>query len=520
MIWADEKFLLFLILLPFIILLLFFDWFKRNKKSLKFAENFEKLSTRIKRIEILRRILVVFAYSFFVLACAGPKWGHKKAKITQKGYSIIFALDFSWSMASEDVMPNRFLASVMKIKKIVSMLPGSQFGLIGFAGDAFPICPLTDDVDSFKMFLDEVEVGSIRYPGTNIASFILLSQKMFSNVSRNKIVIVFTDGENTYGNIEDALKKIKGQEIHFFIFGVGTPEGEPIPIRDKKGNLIEYKKDKNGNTVISKMDEQTLLKLANKTKGIFIRLKKTDDDVEEVVSKIKSLDRDLLKSFSKELLIPRWHIPLFMVFLFMFFDMILPRISKRRTFLKHISTILLFFIFYGISNASMLSKGNRAFKKKEFFKAEKFYRKGLEKKPDPRLYYNLGNVFYIQKKYDEAEKQYEKALTFDKIKFKEKIYYNLANNSFKKGDVAKAVEYYRKALKLKPDDKDALWNLEVALKSLKKGKRNKNQQQQKNKQQKEQQRKAKTQRILNMLEDVEKRKKMKKYKMPKVWKDW
>jgi len=519
MIWADEKFLYLLFLTPFILLLLFFDWFKRNKKSLKFARNFEKFSTRVKRIEILRRILVVMAFVFFVIACAGPKWGHRKAKITQKGYSIIFALDFSWSMSCEDVRPNRFLASIAKIKRIASMLPGSQFGLIGFAGDAFPICPLTEDVDSFKMFLDELEVGGIRYPGTNIASFILLSQKMFSNVSRNKIVIAFTDGENTHGDVDDALKKIKRQGIQFFIFGAGTPEGEPIPVRDKNGNLVEYKKDENGNTVISRMDEQSLLKLANKTKGIFIRLKETDDDVEEVVSNIKSLDRDLIKSFSAELLIPRWHIPLFMAFLFMFFDMVLPRIGKRKTFLKHISSVLLFFAFCGIADASILSKGNRAFKKKDFFKAEKFYRKGLEEKPDPRLYYNLGNVLYIQKKYDEAQRQYEKALTFDKIRFKAKIYYNLANNSFKKGDVAKAVEYYRKALKLKPDDKDALWNLEVALKSLKKGGKSKNQKQ-KSKEQEEQERKAKAQRILNMLEDIEKRKKMKKYKMPKVWKDW
>ena len=219
------------------------------------------------------------------------------------------------------------------------------------------------------------------------------------------VIILFTDGENLQGDPASIVNSLAG--IKVFVVGVGTPEGEPIPVRDKNGSIKDYKKDDKGQTIISRLDETTLLKIANSTSGKYFPYNSAGRDVETIADSINSMAKDKFGFSSGSALEKRYYIPLTAAFFFVFLDFILPFLFKKKTIFDSFGkTLPLLIIFCAATpaRASYLSKGNRAFKNKDFFKAEKYYKKELGKKADPKIYYNLGNTYYFQQKNDDAEK--------------------------------------------------------------------------------------------------------------------
>jgi len=523
MIWDYPKILPALLAAPFIILFFIFEWRKRRIEQFKYADIsvFSRISLQNSRSEIARRISLLFAYVFFIIALAGPRWGMVSRKIEEKGASVVIALDVSASMFCEDVKPNRFKVSVSKIKEIISSLPSARFGIVGFAGRAFRICPLTGDIPSVKMFIDEIDAGIVPCAGTNIQDALKKAKECFGKGTNSKTVVLFTDGENLQGNPEEILKELKG--IRVIAVGVGTPEGEPIPVRNDKGNITGYKKKENGETVISRLDETMLLTIANSTKGKYFPCSSSSADIEKIADEVNSAGRDSLGKTFSSALARKFQIPLAVALFFILADFFLPYVFKNRKvidfFRRGVSVVLLAVVLCrGTLYASNISRGNRAFKNRDFFKAEKLYKEELKKKSCPEIYYNLGNVYYLQEKNDEAQKQYRKAMTFKDIDFKNDVIYNMGNNFFKEGKMADAIESYRRVLRENPRDSDALHNLEVALKKAKgnnkksKGKEGKD---------KKSMSKEDIQRVLNVIENMEKNKKnQKKVKMPKVSQDW
>ncbi|PIU18623.1 MAG: hypothetical protein COT16_01590 [Elusimicrobia bacterium CG08_land_8_20_14_0_20_44_26] len=526
--WENPNILIALLAVPFIILLLVFEHFKRKATCMKYASKqaFSLLSSENTRINIIRRVSLVFAYIFFVLALAGPRWGLITTKVEERGVSIVIALDVSASMFCEDIKPNRFKASMEKIKILASILKAEKFGLVGFAGKAFTVCPVTGDISSFQVFLNEIDADVIPYPGTDIADALKKAKESFAKDMNSKVIILFTDGENLQGNPETILPTLKG--INVFVVGVGTPEGEPIPIRDEAGNIKEYKKGDGGRgeTVISRLDETMLLKIANSTGGKYFPYTSANSDIERMADDINSMEKDKFGSESAgNSLEKRYYIPLTAAFFFVFLDFILPFVFRKKTIYDSFGALAILIIFFTArpSQASNLSKGNRAFKNKDYFKAEKCYKKELEKKSEPEIYYNLGNTYYCEQKNDEAEKQYKKASTFGDIDFKGDLFYNMGNNYYRKGDFGASAESYRRALSVNPSDEDALHNLELALKK----KRDKNKSdkgagsQNKDKKKKGSMSKEDIERLLNVVGNMEKNKNKKRQeKMPDVRKDW
>ncbi|MCD6412809.1 MAG: tetratricopeptide repeat protein [Elusimicrobia bacterium] len=523
MIWDNPRFLIALIVVPFLVLFFVFEWRVRKKISRKFAdaEVFPKLSSRNPQAEILRRIFLVFAYVFFVLAAASPRWGYRKMKIEEKKSSVIIALDVSASMLCEDVKPNRLKLSIRKIKELLTILKSQRFGIVGFAGKAFTICPLTEDVSSVREFLDEVGVASIPYPGTNIENALLKAKESFVSETAAKSIIMFTDGENLQGDPESALKQIRGIEV--FIVGAGTPEGEPIPIRDKNGNVKGYKKDKNGETVISHLDETTLLKIANGTGGMYVPQTPDDSDIEQIADKINSKGSSATARRTRKMLARKSYIPLTFAFLFLIADFLFAYLFGKKTIFeaRNIPVVFLVLFFCSKASAGNFSRGNRSFNNRDYFKAEKFYREELKKRSSAEIYYNLANTYYCQGKYDEAEKQYNKAFTFNNRKMKEDVLYNMGNNYFRKNQFAKAAACYREVLRMNPCAKDALHNLEVVLRRKSKGKSQKQRRGGEKEKKKKTMSKEDLQRVLNVIQNMENQKrKMKRKKMPRVLKDW
>ncbi|MCD6312113.1 MAG: VWA domain-containing protein [Elusimicrobia bacterium] len=521
MIWDNPKILTVLFALPFLILFFVFEWRGRAKHCALYASPslFEKLTSRRKRAGIFGRICFTAAFAFLVTALAGPRWGIVSRKVEEKASSVMIVLDVSASMFCEDIKPTRFKASIAKIKYLLSLLRSERFGIVGFAGRAFTICPLTGDISSVRMFLDEISAGEIPYPGSNIADALLKAAESFANDTNSRAIILLTDGENLQGNPLSIMKKLSG--IKVFIIGMGTPEGEPIPVKDENGKVTGYKKDEKGETVISRRDETLLLEIANSSKGRYYPFNGANRDIEQIADVINSMDKDFMGDSFSSSLERKYHIPLAAALFFMLVDFLLPFVTLKKTFIDALPPVLMLIIFIAApASADNISRGNRAFKNKDFFKAEKYYKEALKKKASPGAYYNLGNTYYFMQKNDAAEKNYNKAATFRDAKLEEDLFYNRANNCYRKGDMDGAIRHYRSVLRENPAAADALHNLELALR--KKDEKQKDGKDGEKKKKEGGMSEDEMQRMLNSLDDMEKksRKKQEKRKMPAVKQDW
>jgi len=224
----------------------------------------------------------------------------KETTLVTKGRDIIIALDTSASMLAEDIQPNRMARAKHELERLIDRLQGDRVGLIVFAGEAFVQCPLTSDYTAAKMFLSEVDVGTVPVPGTSLDRAIDLARNKFVETERQyKVLILLTDGEQTTGDPMPAVEKAAAEGIQIYTIGIGSLSGVPIPIRDEKGQLVEWKKQKNGELVQSRLDEGMLLKIATATGGKYyhasadeFELNKIYEDIEQ--NRAEKTQRSLL----------------------------------------------------------------------------------------------------------------------------------------------------------------------------------------------------------------------------------
>jgi Ca-activated chloride channel family protein len=202
---------------------------------------------------------------------ARPRWGRILSITQAEGYNVVFALDASSSMLAQDVKGGRINKAKESIKAALGQLPGSRFGLVAFSGKAYKLCPLTTDVNSFKLFVDLVEPSLIPTEGTDIGAAVRKSMELFSEkISGSKIIIIVTDGENTRGDPRvDALNARK-EGVKIFTISAGTKEGAPIPKFDETGKFSEYLKDENGKPHISIVNQDMLKLIARTGDGAFL----------------------------------------------------------------------------------------------------------------------------------------------------------------------------------------------------------------------------------------------------------
>lgn len=272
--WARPIFLQFLWFVPLAIFFIFYRR-QRNKNLLKKIADL-KLRKVIwkqdRRKSGLREGLIVLSFIFLILASGRPRWGREISITRAKGYNIVFTLDASSSMLAEDVQPNRLQKAKESIKVAISQLPGSRFGLVAFSGEAYKLCPLTTDRNSFKLFIDLVEPNLIPSEGTDIGASIRKSTELFSDkMSGSKIIILVTDGENTRGDPRVDVLNARKEGIKVFTISAGTKEGAPIPRFDSTGKFVEYLKEDNEKTHISIVNEDLLKSIADAGDGAFLQ---------------------------------------------------------------------------------------------------------------------------------------------------------------------------------------------------------------------------------------------------------
>jgi Ca-activated chloride channel family protein len=271
--WGSPFYLHFLWFLPFAVLLVLYKR-QRNMRILKTVadKNLREVIWKENRKHSLwKEILLLASLTFLILSAARPRWG-KSLTITEvEGYNVVFALDASSSMLAQDVKGGRLNKAKESIKAALAELPGSRFGLVAFSGNAYKLCPLTTDVNSFKLFVDLVEPSLIPTEGTDIGSAIRKARELFSDkISGSKIIIIVTDGEITRGDPRvDALEARK-DGIKIFTISAGTKEGAPIPKYDENGKFSEYLKEDNGKVHISVVNQDMLKLIARAGDGAFL----------------------------------------------------------------------------------------------------------------------------------------------------------------------------------------------------------------------------------------------------------
>ena len=305
-------FFLFLLVIPLTTLMLIN--FKRKREILAgfmSEKSFNKLGMRSGReVPLMKSLLIVFAFIFFVAALAGPRWGEKFENLNIKGIEMIFLLDTSFSMNAEDIKPDRFVVAKNLINTIVDNLETDYVGLIKFSGTAHVQCPLTIDYEAMKLLTEATEISPPEEQGTDFYEALNLALKAGRISSNsNKIIFLITDGEDQEGRWEDILKEIKSEKLIVFPIGIGIPSGAPIPLKDESGNMKGWKKDNEGNMVRTKLNEVVLRKIASETGGQYFRL--TDSaGMEILLHNLKTFERSVLRKKVRSVKIERFHYPL------------------------------------------------------------------------------------------------------------------------------------------------------------------------------------------------------------------
>lgn len=253
---------------------------------------FSKTKTCIKALLLCIGLIALF------LALLQPQWGKKEQQVEQEGRELFIGLDISRSMLASDVKPHRLAFAKSKIKKLVKMLHAERVGLLVFSGDALIQCPLTRDTAAFNLFLDSVDAETISSGTTAIAQALHTILKMFAGMPArsNKIVVLFTDGEDFSSDLSKVKQEAKKENVHIFTYGIGTKDGAPVPVLDDDGAPIGHQKDASGKVVFTRLNEPMLRALSRESGGEYISPTQKDEDLQELVAHVQKYEKEKLEN--------------------------------------------------------------------------------------------------------------------------------------------------------------------------------------------------------------------------------
>jgi Ca-activated chloride channel family protein len=249
-----------------------------------------------KRKRTIKVILFLLAFSSLILALCNLQTGSKLAEIKREGADIIVCIDVSNSMLAQDLQPNRLMRAKYALEKMIDALQGDRLGLIIFAGEAYVQLPITKDYGAAKLFLESISTGMVPVQGTNLAAAINKATESFSEgTEKNKAIILITDGENHDSDALEAAEACGKKGIMINTIGIGSPNGVPIPIIEN-GVIKGYRKDKEGQTVVTKLNADLLKSIAGKANGVYVQASQSDVGLNAVLSKIEELDKAQIES--------------------------------------------------------------------------------------------------------------------------------------------------------------------------------------------------------------------------------
>ncbi|MFQ6031575.1 MAG: VWA domain-containing protein [Candidatus Zixiibacteriota bacterium] len=273
-----------LVLLPLLIVLYWFVFRMKRKAKERFGNLvlIEKLSLSFSRKKQKWKVALLLLGTFFLLfSLARPQLGTKLTLMKREGVDIVIAIDVSLSMLAEDIKPNRLEKAKQEVNGLIGRMRGDRVGLVAFAGVSFIQCPLTLDYSAAKMFLDIINRTSV---------------KAFNQKERKyKVLILLTDGEDHDSDPLGAAAEASKEGIKIYTIGIGSVQGEPIPIKDNRGQPTGFKKDQEGSVVVSRLDEVTLQKIALTTGGKYYHATSGEMELDKIYDEISKMEKKELE---------------------------------------------------------------------------------------------------------------------------------------------------------------------------------------------------------------------------------
>jgi len=431
------------------------------------------------RRRLIRAGVLLGAVLCLALALAGPKWGFRWQEVRRQGVDLVVAIDTSRSMLATDLKPNRLARAKLAVRDLVARLQGDRVALVAFAGTAFLQCPLTLDYGAFIESLAAVDVGLIPKGGTALGPALEAAIGAFEgSEGKHQAIILITDGEDHEGGVEEAAKKASERGIRVFTVGIGTPDGELIPL--EAGG---YVKDRSGQVVKSRLGESTLQQIATTTNGVYLATAGGTLDLGALQREhIDALEKRELSTTLERRFENRFQLPLALAILLLAIE---PLIGDRRGPGRRrspLAAMLLAVACLGwLDPYAREREGNRLFAEGKFDEAAARYNEALIDQPDsPLLRFNLGATAYRQGKFEEALTAFEKVpQSDDEPGRRARSAYNQGNTFFRLGeateqsDPKKTMEYwaqslvaYRRAMRVDPADPDPKFNHELVAKRL------------------------------------------------------
>ncbi len=297
--FAEPDYFYALLLIPLFIILFVVMRTWRRRTMRRFGEQplVKRLTPNISRSRpVLKFILLILAFAFIAVGLANLQVGSKLETVERKGIDIVIAIDVSNSMLAEDIKPSRLLSARQAISRLLDKLKNDRIGIVVFAGKAYTQLPITTDYAAARLFLSTINTDIVPIQGTAIAEAIKLSAEAFGESEHQKAIIIITDGEDHEGDAIIAAKKVAENGILVYTIGMGLPEGAPIPVYDRYGNQSGFKKDRNNNTVITRLNEAMLRQIADAGKGEYVRANNTQAGLDVIFDEINKLEKTKFES--------------------------------------------------------------------------------------------------------------------------------------------------------------------------------------------------------------------------------
>jgi Ca-activated chloride channel family protein len=434
------------------------------------------------RTDRRRLWLGLAALGLAALALARPQLGERDAEMAKTGRDLLIVLDLSRSMTVGDARPSRLAVAKDAIWETVSASPGDRLGLMVFGGSAFLQLPLTSDHATFKLFLDAASPDDLGDPATDLGTALAAAGKVFEHEGDqgHRAVLLVSDGESGEGDLEAATASLRGAAIPVFAIGVGTSSGGTIPA-DSTEAPDKWHRDHIGRIVISRLDEGQLRTVARLTGGSYARGSRSADRIGLRTALAKVRSRTLATATQKQRA-DRYQWPLALAVTALLGELWLGRSSRRRagaapkSRVPAVAAALLPLILIGGGGCARgtfdAREGQQRYADGDFSAAAQAFDRALAADSTPVRAYNGGNAYYRLKRYEDAAVRYRLAATSGELRHQS--VFNLGNALVRAAEEAPergqllldAIAAYEEALRLDPSDRDAKWNLELALRRL------------------------------------------------------
>jgi Ca-activated chloride channel family protein len=289
----ERNYLYFLFILPVLVVIFLINLYWKRKKQREFGdlEIIKRLSPERSIFKpVLKLVVMLLALVALIFGLVNPKVGTKVETVKREGIDIVFAMDVSKSMLAEDVAPNRLDKSKQIVSQIINQLGNDRIGIVAYAGSAFPVLPITTDYSVAKMFMQSMNTDMVSSVGTSFDEAIRLSSTFFDDKKTSKLLIMISDGEDHSEGAEAAAEEASKLGIKIITIGVGTEKGGTIPLK-RNGVVESFKRDNNGEVVITKLVPESLATIAKATKGGYVNGGNTKEVLEYIKGTLDKIQK-------------------------------------------------------------------------------------------------------------------------------------------------------------------------------------------------------------------------------------